>query len=312
MKYIETWIGDHLIDDPLSIEQHAVKEGEWFILPDKLPPPIKTKLVLSEDDIDRVIIDYLEFRVTDISHKENKITISNYHQKNSPVILSLIIPSILSKDNKLQGSSKFNIKIRESFKGKVIAEKTFLEFMKYTEQSSEISLIEIERQKEFFTSKGIKVNNPQESEYMDGRLAILSDLLKIEKEFDIYFDLPEKMNEENFNNIEMMLAIIQGKEIVTKIDGFSVVFNNKDALKKLVYDVKDKPIMLTGHEYKAIELFGVKFENIKVSYSFENLVVKNPDRIRNKLKFLDEGENTKVEFIPGTKDLLKTRYKIEK
>ena len=46
MKYIETWIGEQLIDDSISIEQHAINNGEWFILPRELPPPIKAKLVL--------------------------------------------------------------------------------------------------------------------------------------------------------------------------------------------------------------------------------------------------------------------------
>src|SRR5690606_26873294 len=71
IKYLETWIGEQLIDDPLSIEQQAINDGEWFILPRKLPPPIKAKLVLTEET-DRVIIDYLELRITSINNKENK------------------------------------------------------------------------------------------------------------------------------------------------------------------------------------------------------------------------------------------------
>lgn len=312
MKYIETWIGEQLIDDHLSIENHAVNEAEWFILPGKLPPPVKAKLVLSENETDRFVIDYLELRVTGVSKKENKITISNYHQKKSPIIISFIIPRILSNNNTIKGLSKFNIKIREGFESKVIAEKTLLEFMKFAEQSSKITLVEIENQKQFFTSEGVNVDNIQDTEYMNGRIAILSDLLHIENVLDVQFQLPEKMGEEDFNNIEIMKAIVKNKEIITKIENLNIVIDNKSALKKLVNDIKEKPIMITGDEDKTIELLGVSFENIKATYKFENLVLKDPKRIRKKLEYMDEGENAKVEFIPGTKNVLITKYKFEK
>ena len=107
------------------------------------------------------------------------------------------------------------------------------------------------------------------------------------------------------------MAIIEEKEIKTKIENFSAVFDNKEALHKMIYEVKDSPIMITGHEEKVIDLFGVKFENIKVTHRFENLIIKNPDRIKKKLEYLDEGETVKVEFVPGTRNIVITRYYIE-
>ncbi|GAA0290138.1 rRNA maturation protein Rpf1 [Gracilibacillus halotolerans] len=310
MKYIETWIGEHLIDDPFSFEKHAINEGEWFILPGKLPPPIKAKLVLIEDEKDRVIIDYLELRVTEVSNKENKIIISNIHQESSPIELSLTISNIFTDKQFVESTSKFDIKIRENFEWKVIAEKTFLEFMKFVKNSSKIRFVEIESQKVFFTAEGINLNNPQDSKYTDGRIEVLAELSQIENALGVQFHLPEFMEEEDFKNIEILKAIIDGKEIITEIDNFNAVFDNREALQKIVNDIKDRPIMVTGQEELVIELFGVKFESIRVSHTFENLVVKNPERIRKKLEYLDDGETAKVEFIPGTKNTVKTRYRM--
>jgi hypothetical protein len=310
MKYMETWIGEQLIDDPFSIEKHAVKEAEWFILPEKLPPPVKTKLVVSENKIDRVIIDYLELRVVEMSKKEDIITLSNTYQENSPIVISLTLPGIFSNESSIIVSSKFDIKIREGFEGKVIAEKTFLEFMKYANQSLKMSLVEIEQQREFFTAEGMNLDNPYDNKYTDGRIEILTELIKIEKALDVQFQLPETMDKKDFKKIEILNAIVEDSEIITEIDSFDAVFDSKDALQRMVYDIKDRPVMITGQEDQVIELFGVRFESIKVSYTFENLIVKNPDRIRKKLEYLDDGETVKVEFIPGTKNTVKTRYRM--
>jgi hypothetical protein len=310
MKYIETWIGEQLIEDSISIEQHAVNDGEWFILPRELPPPIKAKLVLTEQ-ADRVIIDYLELRVTEVNNKENRIEINNNHQENSPIIVTLTIPSIFMNNTAIGNSSKFNIKIRENYDGKIIAEKTFLEFMKYVELSSRMSLIDVETQKLFFTAESIKLDNPEDIQDIDNRLSLLTDLLRIESVLHVEFQLPEIIYEEDFEKIQILKAIVEEKEITTKIENFSAVFDNKDALQKMVYEVKDSPIMITGHEERVIDLFGVMFENIKVTHRFENLVVKSPDRIKKKLEYLDEGETVKVEFTPGTRNIVISRYYIE-
>lgn len=38
MKYNETGIGEQLVDDSVSIEQYAINDGKWFILPRELLP----------------------------------------------------------------------------------------------------------------------------------------------------------------------------------------------------------------------------------------------------------------------------------
>ncbi|MFS0562770.1 hypothetical protein AB1K91_18805 [Terribacillus sp. 179-K 1B1 HS] len=309
MKYIETYIGDQFIEDKLSIEQNALNDGKWFILPRELPPPIKAKLVLIEQT-DRVIIDYLELRITEVNKNPNRIVISNINQEGSPIVLSLSIPNIFIKNSPVGSDSKFNIRIRESFEGKVSAEKIFLEIMKYAGQSSKMSLIDLESQKPFFTA-GINMDYSQEFQDMDYRISLLSDLLQIENTLDVQFQLPEMVVEEDFENIEILKAIIEGKTIESKIENVSVILDNIKALEKIVYNVDSRPIIIQENEVKQFELFGVEFENIKVTHTIENLVVKEPERIKKKLKFFDDGETVKVEFKPGTKNTVTTQYSLE-
>ena len=310
IKYIETWIGEHLIDNPFSFENQLVDNAEWFILPDKLPPPIKSKLVLSDDRVDRTVIDYLELRVTEVNNNENRIIISNKHQVSSPIVLALTIPNILSDKTVIEGSSKFDIKIRQGFEGRVIAEKLFLQFIKYAGQSTKISFIELEEQKEFFSAEDMNLDDPQDPEVIEERISILNDLLQIEDALEVEFQLPDIIEREDFEKIFILKRIIEDKEVIASIDSFSAVFDNIEALRKMIYVLKNQPVTVTAKEKMVIELFGIKFENIGVSHTFDNLIIKDPERIKKKLEFLDIGDTVNVEFEPGTKNIVSTRYNI--
>lgn len=90
-------------------------------------------------------------------------------------------------------------------------------------------------------------------------------------------DINSGIRQENGTNqiaVQTKLAIVEDSEIITEIDSFDAVFDSKDALQRMVYDIKDRPVMITGQEDQVIELFGVRFERIKVSYTLENLIVK--------------------------------------
>lgn len=314
MKYIETWIGEQLIDDSISLESHIVDEGEWFILPGKLPPPIKAKLVFSDTETDRVVIDFLELRVVEFNNKKNTIQISNIYQKSSPIVISLIIPRIFSDKPMTESTSKINIKIREEFEGTVIAEKTLLEFMKYSSQSSRMCLVEIEKLREFFMAESIGLDDPHDSKYTNARIAILSELMKIENAFNVQFQLPDKMEQDDFNMIEILKSIIQDKEITTTFGNFNAIFESegKDGLQKMVSDMEEKPVMIGFREDIEIELFGVNFKNIEASHKLENAVINNPERIRKKLEYLEEGETVKIDFKPGTKNTYRIKYEMKK
>src|SRR5699024_5239257 len=196
----------------------------WFIFPEKLPPPIKAKLVLSDCETDRVIIDYLELRVKEASNKENTIVISNNHQKSSPIMITLTMPRIISEKSEIVSTSKIDINIREEFEGSVIAEKTFFEFIKYSSHGSRMCFVEIEKQREFIKADGVDLDAAYESIYIDERLVILSDLMQIEKTFNIQFKLPRKMEQDDFNLIEILKSIVNDKEIKSTIENVNATF----------------------------------------------------------------------------------------
>lgn len=312
VKYIETWIGKEKVIDPLSFEQNAIKEGKWYMLPAPLPPPIKAKLVATGLE-NNVIIDYLELRTTNINQEENIGVISNEHQKNSPVVFSLTLKNFFNNDltnNRFDIDMKF--KIREDFERTVMAEIIFLNFIKCTINNSSMILSDLESGVNFFEAQPSASDTDYDIESIDERLSLLNNLRSIEHYFGVKFHLPDNMADEDFVNLEILRAIMEDKEVVTGIGDLSATFNGVDGLKRLIDDAEEKSIKITAGSSNQlnINLFGAEINNINMAYTVEDIKIKNPERIREKIRLFDEGEVIKVDFIPGEKNRLSTRYSV--
>lgn len=313
VKYIETWIGKEKIIDPLSLEQNAIKEGEWYMLPAPLPPPIRAKLVSTGLE-DNVIIDYLELRTTKINRMDSIAVISNEHQKDSPVLFSLTFKNLSNSDPTINRFDvDMNFKIRESFERTVMAEIIFLTFMKCTINNSSMTLSDLEKGVNFFEAQPSASDTDYDVENIDERLSLLNNLRSIEHYFGVKFHLPDNMVDEDFVNLEILKAIMEDKEIVTGVGDLSATFNGVDGLKRLIDDAEEKSIKITADssDQLNINLFGAEINNINMSYTVEGIKVKNPERIKEKIRLFDEGEIIKVEFTPGRKNKLSTRYSVD-
>lgn len=313
VKYIETWIGKEKVIDPLSFEQNAIKEGKWYILPAPLPPPIKAKLVAVGLE-DNVIIDYLELRTAKINKAENIGVISNEHQKNSPVLFSLTIKNFFnSNPTTNRFDINMNFKIREDFERTVVAEIIFLTFMKCTINDSSMILSDLEKGVNFFEAQPSTPDKNYDVETIDERLSLLNNLRRIELYFGMKFHLPDDMVDEDFRNLEILKAIMEDKEVVTGLGNLNATFNGVDGLERLLDDAEEKAIKITADssDLLNINLFGAEINNIYMSYTAEDIKVKNPAKIKEKIRLFDEGETIKVEFTPGRKNKLSTRYSID-
>lgn len=312
IKFIETWIGQKRIVDPLSFEQNAIQEGSWYILPDPPPPPIKAKLVFKGPE-DKVIIDFLELRTTKISRKDNIGIISNDHQKKSPLLFSFTIKNLFKNELSTKKLDvNINIKIREGFERTVIAEIMYLTFMKYINISGKMSLVDLEKGADFLVAQTASETFHHDEKAIDERLLLLNDLRIIEDYFNVDFHIPDTIVDDDFRKIEILKAIIEEKEVVTGLKNFSATFNSIDGLEKLITDTRDRPIMVTADSSTRlnINIFSAIVPNINMSYKVEDIKVKNPEKIQKKIELFDEGDIIKVEFIPGKKNKLSTRYSI--
>ncbi|MDV6378797.1 hypothetical protein ORD22_11280 [Sporosarcina sp. GW1-11] len=313
VKYIETWIGKKKIIDPLSLEQNAIKEGDWYMLPAPLPPPIRAKLVSTRVE-DNVIIDYMELRTTKINRMDSIAVISNEHQKDSPVLFSLIFKNLSNSDPTINRFDiDMNFKIRESFERTVMAEIIFLTFLKCSISNGNMILSDLEKGVNFFEAQPSTLDTDYDAKTVDERLSLLNDLRLMEHYFCVKFHLPDNMKDEDFRKFEILKAIMEEKEVVTGLKNFNATFNGIDGLKRLIDDAEEKSIKITADssDQLNINLFGAEINNVNMSYTIEDIKVKNPERIKEKIRLFDESEIIKVEFIPGEKNKLSTRYSVD-
>lgn len=133
-------------------------------------------------------------------------------------------------------------------------------------------------------------------------------LQRIEKHFNVELTLPERITDEDNENIEILLSVIEEKEVIRTFKDLSLNINDKQALELLVNDIKESAFMLTANISKEIELFGVKFPKLNGDYKIENIATKFPGKVKKKLEAFDEGDIVKVQFKPGTRNEIITRY----
>lgn len=308
VKYLETWIGETLIENSLGIEQTALKDGKWSIVPSNLPAPIKSKLVFIEGGNEIVVLDYLEIGVVGTDSTTGDIIIGNLNQLKCPINISFVIPKSFSLEDILKTPTKFKFKIREEFLGKVFAEKTLQLFIYSVLKNLRMELIDIERQKMLFSASQITFEDLGELEEVKERMNFLDVLYRIEKYFNVELTLPEKITDEDDENIEILLSVVEEKEVIRTFKDLSLNINEKQALELLVNDIKESAFMLTATIIKEIELLGVKFPKLNGDYKIENIATKFPGKVKKKLEAFDEGDIVKVQFKPGTRNEIITKY----
>lgn len=313
MNFLETWIGEQKIENDFTLEHEAAKDGEWVIMPGKLPPPLKVKLVLRGDK-EHTIVEYLEIRLTRISKKDNLMVISNEQQENSPYLLKLLIDLKDEQKQKQTFKGKVNFLLRKDFIGLVNPEKTILKFLKYTQECDSLDIVDLERQKSIFETQEFSVDDVESLEVIDRKLAFLNELIEIEDFFDVKFRLGTEISSADFKNIDILNSIIKKQPIKNTFEEISLMFSDKKSILSFYQNTVDgKGILITAEEReeKEIQLFGASIKNICTKRTLDNVKFANPEKLEHKLKYMEEGDTVNVKFIPGTKNEINYEYSLQ-
>ncbi|MFP3356269.1 hypothetical protein R0K17_02810 [Planococcus sp. SIMBA_143] len=310
MRFLETWIGEQKIEDDFTLEQEAAKDGEWVIVPEKLPPPLRVKLVLHGEQ-KHTIVEYLELRLTKKSKKENLIIISNSHQENCPYLLSLSINLRDEQQQKQTFKGKVSFLVREGFEGLVKPEQTILEFLKYTQKCDVLDIVDIERQKSIFLTEEFSLDDKEDLEVIDKKLAFLKELIKIENFFDLKFQIGLEISSADLMNIDILKSIINKEPIKNTFEENSIMLSDKKSalgFYNKTFDTKGILITIEEKEEKEIHLFGTSIKSIYMKWTLNNVKFADSEKLKNKLDYMEDGDVVNVKFIPGTKNEISYEY----
>lgn len=314
MKYIQTWIGDQEIDNPHSLENYAVKEGDWKITPKKLPPPLKAKVNVIDRCKTKSVLNYVELSLSELNWSNNTISISNENQKHCPVFIFFTVPNFLNeKVTSFKGfKATFNFKLRDSYKGTVSGELAYLNFVKELSSSKHIEVVEIMTNKPIFSANIAEVDIGLNQEKIESRGEFLNKLKLIEEKLHITFHIPDNIDDEDIENIEVLTCIAIKKPKNSKFNEFNITANSIDSTNEVIKAIGYHSKVLQG-EYtlsKTIEVFGAKVEGVKIWYKFNNVLIKDVERLKNKLLYVEHGEPITITCKPGKKNTLSTYYKL--
>jgi hypothetical protein len=301
MSSLTTWLGDYLVETP-NLDD-SLKEGKWVIVPNPLPDPLRLKFYIKGTS-EVSLIDYLEMTISGKDGNEF-ILLDNNRQENSKLLITLKLPinGDFKKEFYKSTKAKFNMKIKTGFQSNVEANRSLLYIFKLvTEGNKTIAFKNLQGDKDLIVvpSFGFEGNIVD----LDKDYNFIDRLHKIENHYNLTFTLPEKINKNEWEAIEILEHAMKNKPIKKHLKKLTADLDDKKTVQNIIeiFDsagaVKKFLIERTGPEAR-IELFDeiIQIEKEKVIYN--SLKIDDLDRLKSKLEFMDEGESIKITFTPG-------------
>ena len=185
VESIKTWIGETLIEE---FEANEKSETKVKFIPNRFSPPRPMKLYLKDNSWS---IDYLQIGAEKMV--DSIITLSNYHQKDAPLAVQLIM-DISST------TAKFNITITEYGLSSV---KNILKFQDLVDKSQktnkpDLALKLLEEDTDVIVGFDWDFSNKGNSE-TKGFISFLKKIYYIEQEFNIEF----KFQDQSYTKAEL-------------------------------------------------------------------------------------------------------------
>ncbi|QPQ29388.1 hypothetical protein [Lysinibacillus sp. JNUCC 51] len=265
---LEELIGGVIIDNPLSILDSLGEGLNTSVMPNSDRPIIKAKMSMKRDNKFKVIIDYLEMQLTDYDAVNEILTISNMNQQIAYLNIELKIPmKNISMDNEMLEiiGMNYNIVLRDEYCSTVEGELFFLEFLSLAEISDVVQIWDIERNRLICegTGKQTKVGSSKISEY-DTQIKTLKMLKSMEDKYSVKFMLPEKIEEEEQEQLLHLLTIAwESKEVDFHVTDLTASVSDKQSILNMVEIIEDnEESMFSIESTQTIsgELFGVNIE----------------------------------------------------
>lgn len=323
MVTLNAWIGDEPVPTPNLDE--FIKEGKWVIKPKPLPEPIKLKFYIKGEP-EFSIMDYLEMGISGIDRNNNILTLDNSRQENSKLLVSITFPLINSKnENGLVSvhKAKINFKVRDEYINDVEANRDFLKFYIYTKgQQVTLAFKDLKSNKDFIVSSNFHIDIKGNYDDLRKKYSFLQHLYELEQFFGVRFTLPDKITEEDWENIRESIRVLDSiKENTTikkRFNNLTWTITEKEALKNIIdiYEQKDNKgsilkAIYSGEEAK-VELFGATIPLEKMEATYDNVKIDDLEKLKRKYADMEEGETIKVKLLPDTNNIVEEKYFVKK
>ena len=172
-------------------------------------------------------------------------------------------------------------------------------FLKAARSNGRLKVHHLERDKNLLEVNCTAAESGEYMERLDSEIAFLENMIAIERYFGITIDIPEHFTSEDVELVHYVADIIQGKEIRNGWTKYETSMTIESRTKENITASMDKPYSLTYVGSATANIFG---HNLTYPFIRTLLSVKleNPEKIIRLLEILDEGDDIKMVFIPGS------------
>ncbi|MBU3188728.1 hypothetical protein K9O30_06080 [Clostridium bowmanii] len=277
---IKLWLGEYLMEEFKSV-------SEVNIITKKFPQPIPMKFEFQNTSFK---LDYLEMGLVRIEN--DYLILSNEMQEGAKLILSLSINRSNISDDRL------NIKVSEKYIDNVEVNLKMNKFLSNIGQEGVKKLVVLKDDSEFmvFSDSNINYTNIRG---IEKEIGLLERLYVLEKYYGVVFTLPEKITEDDCENLLVLEKSMNNKPITgtySKLTVSLTVNSNFNQIEAINKDIgQNVECVFIGEK---VEIFGqsIVFKEKKINYY--NAVVDNKEKTLKKFEFADDCDVLNVKFIP--------------
>ena len=292
------YLGD-VIDPYPNPDFSPMRDGvKTYILPKKRElPKVEIKIDIGFDNT--------KFKLRDINLKltkqlaSNKFVLDNYNQLSYPVFIQLILEFVTDEEIKCSYHFDINKEKLNDCRAVYIYNKFILNiitgtFYMYNNGDGKIIMSGIDNNKH--TEESIKE--------LKGYINFLKAIIEIEKYFNIRFDLPEKITDEDEEIIkELSVKIRESKKKLSCTD-LKISFIKKDVdLEKLKHLIKlEEAFILNTYENISLDLFDKNIKIKKIIERFNYLKCQNVSEVEKFIQnynMLDDDYKLNIIMIPS-------------
>lgn len=294
----EQYLGN-VLDPYPNPELSPMQEGtKTYIMPQKRELP---KVEFKVD----VEFEESTFKLRNINLKltkqlsSKKFILDNYAQKSAPVFLQLVFEFISDKEMKCNLTYKANTEKLKDSKCVCIFNEFVLNLL-----TKRYSMYDRVKQMTIMSGKSNNECDEKNITELKDYIHLIKTIIKIEKYFNIKFDIPNKISKDDIDTIiALYKKIYESKKRVKAVDvRFSVIKKEAD-IERLKQLAKTKEISIIT-EYKDVvyNIFGIDIRIEKIKEKYDLIKCSNVSEVEefiNNYDLLDDKFELKIKMIPA-------------
>lgn len=273
----QKYLGDFL--DPIQTEAEEMIGSQAIMKPPEFPPAFPCCVKIGID----IVVPFLLLRVKEILD-DGKIVITNEEQHNYPFKINI---KISPNANKLSFTvTPFNPTNREYLNYKT--------FLRRVMNDEKVSLWLLDRNERFI--QGTLDYSADENLYEE--IEFLQKIVAIEEYFETTINIPNSITAGEHAVINRLYDLIQGG-YKGNLDKFDFSFELCDENRPRLLSLTETDYVLGYSAEGTFSIFNQKLI-VPIFREIECVKVENLGRLKEKIRILDNGDQVKIVYVPGT------------